>query len=134
MKRLAISIAISLIAPWAGAQSASDKATAEALFSDGRRLMSQGNYREACPKFEASLKLDPGVGAMLNLADCYEKNQQTASAWAEFREAGAAARAAGSKEREDLARRRAAALEPKLSRLTIVAGEKTVQVTRDGSP
>jgi hypothetical protein len=116
------------------AQSASDKVNAEALFGEGRRLMAAGNYRQACPKFEASLKLDPAVGAMLNLADCYEKNQQTASAWAEFREAGAAARASGSKDREDLARRRAAALEPKLSRLTIVAGEKAIQVTRDGSP
>src|ERR1044071_7524440 len=99
------------------AQSASDKATAEALFGEGRRLMAQANYRDACPKFEASLKLDPGVGAMLNLADCYEKNGQTASAWAEFLEASSAARVAGSRDREELARSRAAALEPKLSRL-----------------
>ncbi len=119
--------------PLAQAQSAGDKATAEALFSDGRRLMSQSNFREACPKFEASLRLDPGVGAMLNLGDCYEKNGQTASAWAEFREAVSAARSAGSKDREDLARQRAAALEPKLSRLTIVAGKQSVQVTRDGT-
>jgi hypothetical protein len=121
-----------LAAPAALAQSAGDKATAEALFSEGRRLMSQSNYRDACPKFEASLKLDPGVGAMLNLADCYEKNGQTASAWAEFREASAAARAAGSKDREDLARQRASALEPKLARLTIVA-KQSAQVTRDGT-
>jgi hypothetical protein len=87
----------------------------------------------ACPKFEASLKLDPGLGAILNLADCYEKNGQTASAWAEFREASAAARASGSKDREDLARQRAAALEPKLSRLTIVVGKQSAQVTRDGT-
>lgn len=115
------------------AQSASDKATAEALFGEGRRLMGQANYRDACPKFEASLKLDPGVGAMLNLADCYEKNGQTASAWAEFREASSAARAAGSRDREDLARKRAAALEPKLSSLTIVVAGQPPRVTRDGT-
>lgn len=114
-------------------QTAGDKATAEALFGDGRKLMAQGNFREACPKFEASLRLDPGVGAMLNLADCFEKNGQTASAWAEFREAISAARSAGSKDREQLARQRAAALEPKLSRLTIAAGKQSVQVTRDGT-
>src|SRR5689334_8638295 len=125
--------ALALAAPAAHAQSAGDKATAEALFSDGRRLMAQSNYREACPKFEASLKLDPGVGAMLNLADCYEKNGQTASAWAEFREASSAARAAGSKDREDLARQRAAALEPKLARLTIVITKPPARVTRDGA-
>jgi Tfp pilus assembly protein PilF len=101
---LVMPVVLMLASPSAFAQSAGDKATAEALFGDGRRLMAQGNYRDACPKFEASVKLDPGVGAILNLADCYEKNGQTASAWAEFREASAAARAAGSKDREDLAR------------------------------
>jgi hypothetical protein len=125
--------ALMLAAPSVLAQSSGDKATAEALFGDGRRLMAQGNYKEACPKFEASLKLDPGVGAMLNLADCYEKNGQTASAWAEFREASAAARTAGAKDREDLARQRAAALDPKLSRLTIVVGKQSARVTRDGT-
>jgi hypothetical protein len=135
MKRSAfiLSVVGSLVSVPAHAQSAGDKATAEGLFGDGRRLMSQANYREACPKFEASLKLDPGVGAMLNLADCYEKNGQTASAWAEFREASSAARAAGSRDREELARQRAASLEPKLSRLTIVAGKQSAQVTRDGT-
>lgn len=125
--------ALVLAAPGAQAQSAGDKAAAEALFSDGRKLMAESKYAEACPKFEASLKLDPGLGAMLNLADCYEKNGQTASAWAEFREASAAARASGSKDREDLARQRAAALEPKLSRLTIVVGKPSAKVTRDGT-
>jgi hypothetical protein len=125
---------IALSSPAWAEPTANDKVNAEALFSDGRRLMAAGNFREACPKFEASLKLDPAVGAMLNLADCYEKNQQTASAWAQFREASAAARAAGSKDREELARRRAAALEPKLSRLAIVVGAQSVQVSRDGSP
>ena len=136
MKRSALLLSVigSLVPLPAQGQSAGDKATSEALFGDGRRLMSQGKYGEACPKFEASLKLDPGVGAMLNLADCYEKNGQTASAWAEFREASSAARAAGSRDREELSRQRASALEPKLSRLTIVAGKQSAQVTRDGTP
>src|SRR5258707_11096102 len=136
MKRSALLLSVigSLVPLPAQGQSAGDKATSEALFGDGRRLMSQGNYAQACPKFEASLKLDPGVGAMLNLADCYEKNGQTASAWAEFREASSAARAAGSRDREELSRQRASALEPKLSRLTIVAGKQSAQVTRDGTP
>src|SRR5258706_14757255 len=136
MKRSALLLSVigSLVPLPAQGQSAGDKATSEALFGDGRRLMSQGKYGQACPKFEASLKLDPAVGAMLNLADCYEKNQQTASAWAQFREAGSAARGAGSKDREDLPRSRAAALEPKLSRRTIKAANKAAQVKRDGSP
>jgi hypothetical protein len=112
----------------------SDKTTAEALFAEGRKLMTAGKYADACPKLEASLKLDAGVGTMLNLAECYEKNGQTASAWTEFREAISAARDAGSKDRADLARARAAALEPKLSRLTVVVPKgQLVDVTRDGA-
>src|SRR5687768_6154338 len=81
-----------------------DKATAEALFAEGRRLMSSGDFKTACPKFAASQKLDPGLGTSLNLADCYEKSGKTASAWAEFRDAAAAAHRVGSKDREQVAR------------------------------
>jgi uncharacterized protein HemY len=77
-----------------------DKATAEALFAEGRRLMSSGNYATACQKFAASQKLDPALGTSLNLADCYDKSGRTASAWAESRDAAAAAHRVGSKDRE----------------------------------
>jgi hypothetical protein len=117
------------------AQEASDKAAAEALFDEGRRLMAKGDYAHACPKLEASQKLDPGVGTMLNLADCHEKNGKTASAWAQFREAISAAHQAGSFEREEIARTRAHDLEAKLSYLTIETWKgQTVQVTRDDEP
>src|SRR5262245_57607372 len=101
------------------AQDGMTKATAEALFADGRRLMITGEYASACPKFAASQKLDPAVGTELNLADCYEKLGRTASAWAEFRSAASAAHTVGSKDREQLATDRAKALETKLSYLTI---------------
>src|SRR5437764_5986851 len=88
------------------AQDGMTKATAEALFEDGKRLASAGEYAAACPKFAASQKLDPAVGTALNLADCYEKLGRTACAWAEFRSAEAGARSIGSKDREELAGRR----------------------------
>ncbi len=115
---------------------ADNKATAEALFSEGRTLASAGNCEEAIPKFQASQKLDPGIGTLLNLAECFEKVGRTASAWAEYREVIPLARAAGSKEREELATQKAKALEPKLSRLSIkVAGDAAgVTITRDGEP
>lgn len=124
---------ISLSALPVGAQS-SNKATAEALFTEGRSLASSGKCAEAIPKFQASQKLDPGVGTLLNLAECYEQVGKTASAWAEYREAISLARLAGSKEREELATERAKALEPKLSRLAIkVTGDASgVTITRDG--
>jgi hypothetical protein len=116
------------------AQSGGDsKAAAEALFDDGRKLMSASKYAQACAKFEASQALDPGVGTSLNLADCYEKMGRSASAWAQFRETISAARRAGSSERERIARERSDALEPKLSYLTIITWKgQDVTVSRDG--
>ena len=122
-----------------GAQgkSGGNRAAAEALFNQGRDLMTAGKYVEACPKFEASQQLDPGLGTMLNLAECYEKTGRTASAWAEYREAIPLARAAGSKARQDLATERAQALQERLSTLTIraISGEDPnvhLEVRRDG--
>jgi hypothetical protein len=97
----------------------SDRVAAESLFQDGKRLMAAGNYAEACPKFETSQRLDPGVGTQLNLADCYEKSGKTASAWAMFLEAASGARAAGNAARDQAARDRAAALAGRLARLTV---------------
>ena len=99
--------------------------------------MTAGKFADACPKFEASQQLDPGLGTMLNLAECYEKTGRTASAWAEYREAIPLARAAGSKARQDLAAERAQALQERLSTLTIraMSGEDPnvhLEVRRDG--
>jgi Tetratricopeptide repeat len=118
-------------------KSGGNRAAAEALFNQGRSLMSAGKFAEACPKFEASQQLDPGLGTMLNLAECYEKTGRTASAWAEYREAIPLARASGSKARQDLALERAQALEERLSTLTIRAmsgdpSDAQLEVRRDG--
>jgi hypothetical protein len=111
------------------------KATAQLLFEQGRSAVEQGRFAEACPKFAESQRLDPGIGTQLWLADCYENNGQTASAWATFKEAAAAAALRHDK-REEVARQGASALEPKLSRLMIVVPEATalqgLEVRRDG--
>jgi hypothetical protein len=108
------------------------------LFKEGRALMAKGAFSQACPKFEASQQADPGLGTLLNLAECYEKLGKTASAWAEYREAIPLARASGSKIRQDLATERAEALEARLSTLTIRAmgGEDSaaLEIRRDGVP
>jgi hypothetical protein len=114
-----------------------NKAAAEALFTEGRTLATAGKCAEAIPKFQASQKLDPGVGTLLNLAECYEAVGRTASAWAEYREVISVARLAGSKDREELATQKAKALEPKLSRLAVKvsaeAGDAAaLTITRDG--
>jgi hypothetical protein len=118
------------------AQTASDKAAAEALFREGRRLLDAGQYPQACAKLAESQKLDPAPGTLLNLAGCYEKNGQTASAWATFKEAQSASQQKGHADWAELARTRAAALEANLSRLTITVATPApdgLQVTRDGA-
>ena len=85
--------------------SAADPATATMLFNEGRRLVSAGHYPEACPKFEESERLDPGIGTQFNLADCYQHIDRFASAWALFLDVASSAGGTGQQARENLARK-----------------------------
>jgi serine/threonine-protein kinase len=99
--------------------SASDKAAAEALFDDAQRKMQSGKLGEACVKFEQSQRIDPAIGTLLYLADCYERSGRLASAWATFREGASMARSVGQSDRADAGDKRAAALEPRLGKLLL---------------
>lgn len=100
------------------AQPTDGAAAAEVLFTEGKQLAARGDYALACPKFEASLRLDPALGTRLNLGDCYEALGKLASAWAMYK---AAADVAGIQrdQREALAARKARQLEPRLPRLVV---------------
>jgi len=120
---------------------ATEKAMATQLFEDAELLSTNSQYAGACPKYAESQRLDPQLGTLLHLADCYEKVGKTASAWASFKEATEVAvrrNAAGNNEpREKVARARAAALESKLSRLTITVAKPDLaglEVLQDGYP
>ncbi len=117
--------------------SAQDRATAEALFQQAKKLKEAENYEEACPKFAASNKLDPALGTLLNLADCHEQQGLTASAWAEFLEAATLARRSGQTDRATVAQERATALEGRLVRVNIVVKGKArvdgLEIKQDGS-
>jgi hypothetical protein len=117
----AIIIAIPLaFAPAARAEEKNEAALrAEALFDEGRLLMSAEDYAAACPKFAESQMLDPAPGTVLNLAVCYEHANRLASAWSGFRTAEATAKAVGQKAREKLAHQRTEALQARLTRLTV---------------
>lgn len=112
-----------------------DAATAQALFDQGRALMAEKKYAEACPKLAESQRLDPGMGTLFHLGDCYEGSGKIASAWAAYLEVASLAAAAGQTEREGAAKARAQKLEPRLPRLTIVVPEASrlpdLRVVRD---
>jgi tetratricopeptide (TPR) repeat protein len=102
-------------------------------FEEGRSLVRSGRYAEALGKFEESIKLKPTSGAMINVADCYEKLGRYASAVMAFDRAAKLAEENGQSERAKEATDRRVALEPIVSHLTVNAdGEATV--TLDGEP
>jgi hypothetical protein len=114
-----------------------DTATAQALFDEARKLMNEGRYIEACPKLDESQRIEPGWGTLINLADCHEHIGRTASAWSEFLQVASGSRQAGQTERSQAAKARAAALEPRLSKLTIAVSELNLppgfEIKRDQS-
>src|SRR5690606_40388855 len=67
-----VALGISL-APLSWAQGANDKAAAEALFDEGVKLLKDGKYEEACRKLETSQRVDPGIGTLIYLGECYKK-------------------------------------------------------------
>ncbi len=67
---LALVIAGALWARSSGAQVSSDAAKAEALSSEGRQLLEQGNWKDGCVKLRAALDLDPTVRTLFNLGSC----------------------------------------------------------------
>jgi hypothetical protein len=119
------------------AQDATDKAAAEALFTQGRDLLASGKIDEACKRFEASQALDAGLGTLLHLADCYERADRRASAWATFKEAASLAESRGDAKRSEVAMVRAQALQSKLAyiQLDIPADfPADAQIARNGRP
>jgi hypothetical protein len=96
-----------------------DQAVAQSLYDEGRTLMTAKNFAQACPKLEEAQRLDPSPATEFHLADCYEQVGRTASAWGAFLEVASTSKLAGRPEREKVARDRADALAPKMTRLAI---------------
>jgi hypothetical protein len=137
MGKLITALAVVCIAASAHAQPSDSVAAAEQLFEQAKTMMDSGDFVGACPRFEASLKLDPALGTLLNLATCYEKQGKLASAWGHYREVVALATKAGDTARIDIAKEHAKALEPRLPKLTIHAPKPEIAglvVTRDDQP
>ncbi|HTQ47784.1 MAG TPA: PEGA domain-containing protein [Polyangiaceae bacterium] len=94
-----------------------DAAAAQALFEAGRQAETRGDWATACPKFAESERLDPAPGTLLNLADCEEHLGHLASAWDAWHEAIASLPPGD--DRAGPAKKRAAALDARIPRLTV---------------
>jgi hypothetical protein len=113
------------------------RTVAEALFQQAVQLREQHDYAKACPKFEEVVKLQPGkVGAMLELARCFEAAGRVASAKTAYELAERAAAAAGDGRAAE-AHEGAAALAARVPTLTIMVAPAIrelpgLEVKRDG--
>jgi hypothetical protein len=116
--------------------SAQNVAAADALFKKGEEEMAKKNYREACPAFRESYKLDAAPGALHALALCHAEAGEIASAVVRFDEYLRVVenlppnqkmkhtdRAKEAKERRDL-------LAPEVPELTLVLPENVPPGTR----
>lgn len=127
--------AVAWAAPPDGGAASEPRSEGERLFVEGRALMLEGRFDEACPKLEESQRVDPHTGTLLNVGACHEKQGKVATAWAEFQRALTAARAEGQADRERLADERIAALAPRVPWLSIAITEPPpeLEVTLDGA-
>ena len=127
MRRVLVAAALVLVARQVPAQT--PRASAVELFAHGRALAAAGKCAEAIPLFLDTLKIEPSIGALLNLAECREKLGDHAAAYASYRDAESLARDKGD-DRAALARERAEASAAFLPKLAIVA-PAGVRVTVD---
>jgi tetratricopeptide (TPR) repeat protein len=120
------------------ATAAADNAKkADDLFKQAKKLMADKRYSEACPKFEDSNKLDPGIGGQLNIGKCYEEWGKIGRAYRAYAEAEAQAKESKDP-RLDKIHELVAAIEPQVPKLTIRvapdADTDGLKVTIDGVP
>lgn len=131
-------VIVILLASSATAAFAQANPQAEDLFRQGRQAMETKHFAEACQAFEGSQRLEPMVATLMNLADCREKNGQLATAWGLFLDVVRQVRDdAKQVALRDVATKRAAALEGRLSRLTINVPETSriegLRILRNGT-
>lgn len=126
-----LAIALLLLSTPAFADKADD------LFKQGKKLMAEKKYAEACPKFEDSFKIDAGLGTELNIGRCYEEWGKLGKAYHAYTDA--LKRAEDAKDpRAAKIKDLVAKLEPQVPRIVIHvpdgADTAGLQVAIDGVP
>ncbi len=120
MRALFVAVALMglfAVAAPARAELPADAAAAEALFARGRNAAAHGDLQQACDAFEASQRLDPAAGTLMNWAMCEARQNKLASAWQHFSEADALLNPGD--DRLGFVRTQIRKLAPRLPRLTL---------------
>lgn len=108
---------------------------ADEVFKQAKKLMAEKKYAEACPKFEKSYQMDPGIGGQLNVGRCYEEWGKLGKAYHAYSEALKKAEESNDNRAEKI-KKLVAQLEPQVPRLVIHipsdADTAGLQVTIDG--
>src|SRR5579872_6636034 len=133
---LSLSIAaISIVMLSGGGTASAQSAEAEALFNDGNRLIGEGKIADACDAFESSNRIEQRAGTLIRLGECWELAHRLASAWSAYKDALTRVR---DPRKRELARARVAALEPRLSYLTVLVSDESridgLALSRNGRP
>lgn len=110
-------------------------ADANALFDQGNELMRQGKLVQACEAFEASNRAEPTAGTLIQLGKCLVRSDRLASGVSAYQDA---LRRAKDPAKRKIAADAVAALEPRLSYLTISVPDESrleeLSIARDGKP
>jgi hypothetical protein len=134
-RRLGIVATSGLFAVLTATNAHAQSAEAEALFSEGSKLMKEGKLDQACDALDASNRIEPRAGTLIRIGECREKNHQLASAWSAYKDA---LNRVKDPRKKKVAAAKVAELEPKLSYLTIsVADDSRVEgltIIRNGQP
>lgn len=93
---------------------------ADELFRNGKEKLAAQDFAQACPMLAESFQRDPATGTLLALALCHERAGEIANAHREYLEAAERSKQEGRADREQVARARAAALEPQLAKPEVV--------------
>lgn len=127
-------LSVLLIAALGSPAHADDEA--RALFERALALKDVNNYADACPLFEQSMRLAPGVGTQLNVAACMSHFGRYQEARALFERIEREATTAGATKAAERARAEIIALDKVMPQLTIELGTipSSTTVELDGKP
>ena len=112
-----------------------ESSEADRLFLEGRQLLKEGRWEEACARLTESQRLDPSSGTLMNLGHCHEQLGKYATAFSDFNAAEKLAESQQAPQRQAEAQRRAAAVRTRLSFLRVHVGKPVagLEVEQDGA-